>query len=137
MVNDLTWILMKTELVKGVSNDRKENMCEVFDLVRDQGQDDDLNILLPIVRGVYPKLSKILEPKDFVDRFFKKIHNGSANFIKNNLHIFYTGLWETFCFKTYYSILYDMLKDTNSIDIEAELMAAMAATIAKEFEEEG
>lgn len=137
MVHDITWNLLKNELVNGVDDDRKENMRKVFDLVRDQGQDDDLNILLPIVRSVYPKLSKILEPKDFVDGFLKKIHNGSANFVKNNLHIFYAGLQETFCFRTYYNTFDNILKDTNNIDIEAELMAAMAATITKEFEEEG
>ncbi len=137
MVNDLTWILMKNELVKGVSDDRKENMREVFDLVRGQSQEDDFKILLPIIRRVYPTLSEILEPKEFVNRFLKKLNVGSADFIKNSILIFYTGLWETFSFKTHCNIPYDTIKDHNNIDIEAELMAFIAATITKELEDEG
>lgn len=136
MVNDLTWILMKNELVKGVDDDRKENIREVFDLVRDQTQEDDFRMLLPIIRRVYPTLSKILEPKEFVDRFLKKLNVGSANFIKNSVLIFDVGLWETFCFKTHCNTPYDTIKNRNNIDIEAELMAFIAATVTKELEEE-
>ncbi len=137
MVNDLTWILMKNELVKGISNDRKENMREVFDLVRDQSQEDDFRILLPIVRRVYPTLSKILKPKEFVDRLLKNPNARFADFIKNSIFIFDAGLWETFYFKTHCDIFGDTLKNNNNnIDIEAELMASIAVTMVKEFEEE-
>lgn len=136
MVNDLTWILMKNELVKDISNDRKENMREVFDLVRDQSQEDDFRILLPIVRRVYPTLSKILKPKEFVDRLLKNPNARFADFIKNSIFIFDAGLRETFYFKTCCNIFGDIIKDKNNIDIEAELMAFIAATMVKEFEEE-
>lgn len=135
-MDDSIWILVKNELVKGLDDDRKENMREVFDLVRDRVQDDDLRILLPIVRRVYPTLSKILKSKEFVDRLLKNPNAGSADFIKNSIFIFDAGLRETFYFKTCCNIFGDIIKDKNNIDIEAELMAFIAATIAKEFEEE-
>jgi len=137
MIDDFIWSLMKNELVKGLDDDRKENMREVFDLVRDRFQDDDFKILLPIVRRVYPTLSEILKPKDFVDRLHEKINVGLADFVKNNILIFYTGLWETFYFKTHCDIFGDTLKNNNNnIDIEAELMASIAVIMVKEFEEE-
>lgn len=135
-MDDSIWNLVRNGLVEGIDDNKKENMSVVFDLIKDLSRNDDLRILLPIVRRIYPNLSEILEPKDFVDRLLKKLNVGSADFVKNSILIFYAGLRETFNFKTRYIISADITKG-NNIDIEAELMAAMATTIAKEFEEEG
>lgn len=114
MINQEQWILMKNQLAEGVDNDKKENMYEVFDLILDQIEDFDkdyLKITLPIARSVYPNLSETVEPKDFVDRFFKKIK-----------------------FEIISDTVDKPVENNDDRDVEAELMVSIASIIAKEFE---
>ena len=81
-MNQVTWNLMKTALVEGMDDNKKENMCEVFDLVKDPYEDNNISHDKQTVSEMEDILQNIL--KNYTVNEFS--NNQESEEIEQELH---------------------------------------------------